>query len=41
MYKGLIPYESGYCQLFEPRIWNDGLLAWWPDNNEYIEVFVF
>ena len=28
---------SGRCQLFIPHVFDDGSLAYWPDNEEYIE----
>ena len=31
----------GRCQLFIPHIHEDGLLAYFPDNDEYIEEFAF
>jgi len=32
---------SGKCQLFIPHIHENGELAYWPDNEEYIEKFEF
>ena len=40
-YKGYSKYPSGCCELFEPHIHENGLLAYWPDKEKYIERFVF
>ena len=32
-------YSSGYAQLFIPHVFEDGTLAYWPDNEEYIEKY--
>lgn len=31
----------GRCQLFIPHLFDNGELAYWPDNDEYIEKFEF
>uniref|UniRef100_A0A6M3IPV9 Uncharacterized protein n=1 Tax=viral metagenome TaxID=1070528 RepID=A0A6M3IPV9_9ZZZZ len=41
MYKGYKSYVSGYCQLFEPHIFENGTLAYWPDKEKYIEKYEF
>lgn len=30
---------SGKAELFEPHLFEDGTLAYWPDNENYIEQF--
>jgi hypothetical protein len=32
---------SGFCHLFKPYIFENGELAYWPDNDEYIEKYEF
>jgi len=40
-WKGYSKYPSGACELFEPHIHENGLLAYWPDKENYIERFSF
>jgi len=38
-YEGLRSIELIHCEVFVPHIFEDGTLAYWPDNNEYIEKY--
>ena len=40
-YSSYSKYLSGVCELFEPHIHENGLLADWPDNEDYIERYKF
>jgi len=33
--------HHGRCQLFIPHLFDNGELAYWPDNEKYIEKFEF
>jgi hypothetical protein len=31
--------DRGFAELFEPHIFQDGTLAYWPDNDQYIDKY--